>query len=218
MSNYFQEKTTSVSGLMHFPFKSFEMFLDAIKSGEVVDIGVAMDHARSWATQAADAPKGQKIFKNILMVTFFALPLFYIVAAFVMRNYWLIPFALVPALVFFTGSPIARKVFPLHWILIGGLGILWLVSGTFPHPIYWLPILVEYKAFDYLYKGSAALVRQQVQKNEKTLILFWKYFDLTLYFKDGSNHSQRGVTKDDNYSHHQDVQDEWKSYLDSRKR
>lgn len=218
MSNYYLNKTTEVKDLMHFPYKSLEAFQEAIKTGEVVDIGVAMDHARSWAMQATIAPKLQKVFKNIIMLFFVVLPFFYIGAAFFMKNYWLIPFALVPALVFFTGSPMARKMFPLHWILLIGLGAFWLISGSFPHPIYWLPILAEYKGFDYLYKDSASLVRQYVQKDENTLILFWKHFDLTLYLKDGGSRSQRGEEKDGKYTHYEDVQEEWKEYLASKQR
>lgn len=218
MSNYFQNKTDSVRELMHFPYSTFTAFQQAVVSGEVVDMGIAMDHARSWAMQAEDAPRGQMILKYLLMTSFLLMPIFYIIAAFFMNNYWLIPYALVPVLVFFTGSPIARKVFPLHWILLAGLGILWLVSGNFPHPIYWLPILIEYKGFDYLYRGSAQLVREQIPKSEKTLILFWKHWDLTLYLKNGEKHSQRGIEKDGKYSFNQDVQDEWEAYLATRKK
>lgn len=217
MGNYFEKETTTVTSLMHFPYSSFSDFQKAISKGEIVDIGIPMDHARSWAMQANNAPKTQQIIKIILMVAMFLLPLFYIVSAFVIHNYWLILFAVVPFVVSFTGSPMARRIMPVHWLLIIGLGLTWFISGNFPHPIYWLPIFLQYKVFDYLYKNSAQLVRQVIQQDQELLCLFWKHWGLTLYTKDGDEHDQRFVKKNGQTEHFDDVQEEWEAYLELRK-
>ncbi len=217
MGNYFLDKTNKVSGLVHFPYDSFSDFQQAIKSGEIIDIGIPMDRARSWAMEGKSAPKLQQILKIILAITLFVLPVFYIVSAFVMHNYWLLPFALIPLIVSFTGSPMARRMFPFHWLLLIGLGIMWLISGDFPHAIYWLPIFLQYKSLDYLYKNSAQLVRQRIQEDEELLCLFWKHWGITIFMKNGDEYDQRSKKIAGLFSHYEDVQKEWEKALEERK-
>lgn len=216
MSNYFHSESKTVPSLLHFPFESFSEFQAAIKSGEVVDIGIPMDYARTWAMQARNAPKLQQVLKTVLALAIYTLPLFYLISAFVMKNYWLLPFAVVPILVAFTGSPIARRMFPLHWVLLAILGMMWLISGNFPHAIYWLPIFLQYKSLDYLYKDSAQLVRQRLQVDEDLLCLFWKHWGITLFMKDGSEYNQRSRKISGLFDHYEDVQKEWEKALEER--
>lgn len=218
-TNYFKKETTTVEELMHFPFNSFKDFQSAVKNGEVIDIEVQMDHARKWAMQSKDAPKNQRVLKEVLMITCsLLLPIFYIIIAFFTKNYWLLPYSLVPLAVFFVGNPITRKAFPLHWILLTGFIVLWLFSGSFPSLIYWLPILIEYKILDYIYRGSAQLIREFVIKDEKTLILFWKYFYLGIYLKNGERHLQSGVEKNGEFSFNEDVRNESKMHLTAQEK
>lgn len=218
MANYFLNRTTTVSELLRFPYDSFVDFQQAIKNGEIIDIGIPMDHARSWAMQGNDAPKLQQLIKIIIATVLFLLPIFYIVSAFTMHNFWLILFALISLIVSFTGSPIARKMFPLHWLLIIGLVIMWMISGEFPHAIYWLPIFLQYKSFDYLYLNSAQLVRQKIQEDEELLCLFWKHWGITLFMKNGNQYDQRSMKILDLFSHYEDVQKEWEKALEERKK
>lgn len=216
MGNYFQDNTETVAELKHFPFSTFQDYKESLGKGEIVDIGVPMDHARKWAMESSYAPKLQAIIKLVLTVCIYLLPIFYIVMAFVLHNYWLAPFALLPLIIFATGSPMARKMVPLHWILLGVLILWWLTSGVIPHFIYWLPLVLEYKVLDYLYKDSAKLVRQIAQKDEITLVLFWKWWDLGLVFKNGEEWSQRSKKTLNNFEYYDDIQVEWESYLEQK--
>lgn len=217
MNNYFDDQTKKVNDLKYFPFPSFEKFQQAIKDKEVLDIGVPMDYARKWAMEAATAPKFQRAVKYVLMLIAIAIPVFYWIMAFVMGNYWLLLYSLVPVVVFFTGSPIARKVFPLHWVLIIIFVLLWFFTGGFPSWIYWLPVAVQLFVMNYLYKSSAQLVRKIVQQDEETLSLFWKWWDLVLVLDNGEEHSQRSLKQGSQYVHHEDVQQEWEEFIKVRK-
>lgn len=218
MKNYFETETKGVSDLMQFPYSNFKQFQTAIKEGDIVDIALPMDKTRTWLMEGKNAPKSAQLLAQLIIYSIFFLPVFYIIAAFVIGNYWLIPFAIIPVLVIFLGTPIARKTLPFHWILFIGLLIMWWIGDSFPDPIYWLPIILEYKGLDYLYKGSASIARQQVQKDEILLCVFWKYWGLTLIYKDGKELSQDYSRINNKITHNEDVKKEWVEFVESRKK
>lgn len=217
VDNYFSTKMDRVNNLKHFPFPSFEKFQQAIKDKKVIDIGIPMDYARKWAMESVTAPKFQKIVKYVLMLVSIITPIFYWIMAFAIGNFWLLLYSLVPVVVFFTGSPIARKVFPLHQVLIIIFVLLWIFIGGFPSWIYWLPVTVQLFIMNYLYKSSTQLVRKIVQYDEGILSLFWKWWDLILVLDNGEEHSQRSLKQGGQYIYHEDVQKEWKEFIKNRK-
>jgi len=217
IANYFNTKTEKINNLKYFPFPSFRKFQQAIKDKKVVNIGIPMDYARKWAMESATAPKFQRIVKYILMLISMVTPIFYWIMAFAIGNFWLLLYSLVPVVFFFTGSPIARKVFPLHWVLIIIFILLWILTGGFPSWIYWLPITVQLFIMNYLYKSSTQLVRKIVQYDERILSLFWKWWDLILVLDNGEEHSQNFLKQGGQCIHHEDVQKEWEEFIKNRK-
>lgn len=213
-TNYFAQKTAKVEDLRHFPFSSFKEFKSAVSDGTVVDIGVAMDKARNWVMESKDSPPFWRILSYILVWIPFFFILFYFVAAFILPNYWLIPYALVPLLIFFTGSPIGRRIFPVHYLLIIIFLIAWFITGNFPDLIYWLPLVIEYLILNQLYSGSAGIAQEAIVNDEKTLCLFWKWGAFDLLLADGTRHLQRWVEKDGQTIRYKDIEEEWEEYYE----
>lgn len=211
--NYYEEISDKVELLWHFPYPEFNAFKEAVEKGEVVNTGIPMDYARQWVTQGADAPKGWMILSNILLTFPYLLTIFYIVTAFINRNYWLILYSIIPIIFMFFFNPLARRAFKMHYYFIG----IYILAGIFIkslwEPIYWLPLVVDYLALNQLYEGSAQLVRENLHKNEKLLCWFWKRGNLQIELKDGSKWADRYIEKDGKTNFYEDVDREWKEYF-----
>lgn len=216
MTNYFGEKTKSIKNLKHFPYDTFDDFKSAINDKTVVDIAIPMDRAREWIMKSQDVPKKESTMISLTMLVLYLVPIFYLVMPFIFGNYWLLLLIFVSIIVLFTGSPMARRVFPFHWIFLGILGIMWVVGKKFPDFIYWLPILIQYKLLDFLYKGSANYSRSQILRKESALIWFWKWGEISLIYSGGSEYSQRFVKDTDGYHPYDDINSEWKEFIESR--
>jgi hypothetical protein len=210
--NYFLDKALSVDTIKHFPFKSFSEFKESVTNQSVAGISVPMDYARNWVTQSSESPRFWHNLYLALMVYVFCLPIFYVLFGIITLDLSAIMYILVALVVAFTGSPFAMKVFKAHYLVIGFYLVVWLVSGSFPRTIYWLPVLFQYFAFNQLYKGSASIVRGLMVENEKILCLFWKWNDASIVLNDGTEYSQRGVTKNGKFEINEDIQKEWEEY------
>lgn len=210
--NYFINNSPTVDKIKHFPYKSFAEFKENISNQSIVGISVPMDYARNWITQSSESPIFWHNLYLGLMAYIFCLPIFYILFGIFTLDLSAIIYTIIAVVVAFTGSPFAMKVFKVHYLIIGIYLVVWLISGSFPGTIYWLPILFQYFAFNQLYKGSASIVRGIMIENEKVLCLFWKWYDARLLLKDGNEYSQRGVEKNGKFEPNEDVQKEWEQY------
>lgn len=216
--NYFEEKTDKVEELKHFPFKNFEEFKEAVKTGEIMDFGIAMDRAREWVTRGVSAPKGWMYVSTFLIFFPWLLVGFYIVMAFITGNFWLLPYSIIPIIFMFFANPIGRKAFKIHYYFIGAYIILGFFINELWSLIYWLPLVLEYLALNQLYGGSAQIVRENLPKKEHLLAYFWKWGDLTIYTKSGvytqryENKGEINTFSDNHY--YVDIEKEWKEYVD----
>lgn len=214
--NYFKEETIKTEDLKHFPYGDFEEFKKAVKEGEIIDFGIAMDYARKWVTGSNDAPKGWMYLSNFLMLVPYLFVVFYIVMAFVLKNYWLLPYSIVPFVFQFFANPLGRKVFKIHYYFIAIYVIAAIFIQDLRSLIYWFPLVLVYLSLNQLYGGSAQIVRENLTKNERLLCLFWKWWDLVIYSKDDTKLSQRYYEKGDKTNYYDDVDKEWKEYIETR--
>lgn len=214
--NYYTKKITKVEDLKHFPFSSFQTFKEALKDGTVVDIPIAMDMARSWLTNAENSPIFWRSFSTFLMFVPYLVMIFYLVATFWLSNFWLLLFIPLSIIVTFTGSPAARRLLPIHYILIVAFVLMWVIGGKFPDLVYWLPILIIFLSLNQLYSGSAKVAREAVIHDEKTLCLFWKWHWMDIVLKSGDTYSQRSTQTLGQTFYHEDIDKEWKEYCEQR--
>lgn len=210
--NYYEKKINKIEELKYFPFSSFKQFQDAVKNGDIKDIGIAMDIARRWVMETTKSTPFQRNSRNLLFLLPFILTLYYLISAFTIPNYWLIPYSLLPIIVAFTGSPIARKVFPLHIIIFGIFILVWAFTGNLS-AIYWVPIIIQYLALEYMYKGSTQIIRELLTKDEETLCFFWRWRHMTLYLKNGEAWNQDYMEVGGQTQYYEDMQKEWKEYI-----
>lgn len=213
--NYYEEKTNKVKNLKHFPCESIDVFQKAVEQGVIIDISIAMDIARKWVMETNKSTPFQRYSRALLSLLPFILTLFYIIAAFVLHNYWLILYSLLPIIVAFTGSPIARKIIPLHFVILGLFILIWALTGNLSM-IYWVPIVAQYLALDYMYKGSTNIVRKMLLMDEDTLCYFWKWNHMSLYFNNGGIYSQNYQEVDGKTNYYEDMTKEWKDYIDKQ--
>lgn len=213
-NNYYSKTTDKVEELKHFPFKSFSNFQAAILNGDVIDISIPMDHARNWITKSADSPRSSRNFSLLLISYVFLLPIFYVFYGIFTLNPAAIFYVIISAFVAFTGSPMARRFMKSHYYVIGVYILIWLIGGSFPRLIFLVPVIGQYLAFNQLYQGSAAIVREKLTKSEKVLCLFWKWYYIGIILKDGNEYTQNSIVdKDRKYSFYEDVDQEWKEYI-----
>ncbi len=211
--NYFTEQTNIVEDLQHFPYSDFNEFKIAVKEGEILDCGIAMDYARKWITGSSDAPSGWRNFSNLLMLFPYLLIIFYFVLAFWIKNYWLIPYSIVPVIFTFFANPMGRKAFKIHYYFIAIYVIAALFIKDLWSLMYWFPLVLIYLSLNQLYEGSAQIVRENLVKNEKLLCLFWKWWDMVIYLKDGTKLSQRYREKNGNTDYYEDIDKDWEEYV-----
>lgn len=214
--NYYKSKTLRVEELKHFPFESFADYQHAITTGKILDTPIAMDMARQWIMQSQDSPKFWRVFSYSLMILALSSIPFFLATTFITQNLWLLLFIPLSLIVFLSGSPMGRRVFPIHYLLIIGFVIAWIITGRFPNWIYWFPILMIYLSLNQLYSGSAKTVRNIVLKNEEVLCLFWKYHWMDLMFADGTRYSQRSYEHDGKFEFYEDIDKEWKDYIEEK--
>lgn len=212
--NYFTETTNGVEELKHFPYRNFEEFKKAVTNNDILGTNIAMDKARDWVMRGLDAPKGWMYFGYILVFLPYLFTIFYLIAAFVLHNYWLIIYSVVPILSIFFFNPFARKAFKIHYYFIILYVILSLFLKELWSPLFWLPLVFLYLATNQLYEGSAQIVREHLTKDEMLLCVFWKWWDLVIYLKDGTQVSQRYYEYGGNTLYFEDIKKEWKDYIE----
>lgn len=214
--NYYIKKTTRVEDLKHFPFASFKEFEKAVQDRKVLDLPIAMDMARSWLTNSSESPAFWRNSSYALMFLPYLIIIFYLIAVFWLSNWWLLLFIPLSIIVTFTGSPAARRMLPIHYILGVIFILMWVIGGKFPDLVYWLPILLIYLSLSQLYNGSAKIAREAVLHDEKTLCLFWKWNWMSVVLSTGVTYSQRNVEERNQYTNYDDIDAEWKEYYERK--
>ncbi len=216
--NYFIKETNSITKLKHFPYDSFDKFTSDVQEGKII-LGIARDYAKQWLHEGENVPTFPKIAANILILFPFLLALFFLVAAF-SKSLWLLvltPF--VPIWTYWLGNPTAGKFHGGNSILtltvLGGV-ITFFMEYNFIFYYILLPIIIGVFSIRYLFSLGVKTVKKEMMKNEKLVCHFWKMGGLNLQFSNGDNYSQRTKTVNGITKHYEDVDREWKEYIEAQ--